>query len=158
MKKITVFVCAAAIACSMSFPAFAAQTKKEYNAESAQVRQELADTSKSIKGIQESNRTAADACKAAKKSWKDNGQLKEHKEDWKQVLELKDDITEVHVSYVEASSQCRILKAQAKNDVKDGRYDDAIGKLNQALEQKKEALQHMEQIQGIWSQIDALLN
>ena len=27
MKKITVFICAAALACSMSFPAFAAQTK-----------------------------------------------------------------------------------------------------------------------------------
>ena len=43
MKKITVFICAAALACSMSFPAFAAQTKKEYNTETAQVRQELAD-------------------------------------------------------------------------------------------------------------------
>ena len=47
MKKITVFICAAALACSMSFPAFAAQTKKEYNTETAQVRQELADTSAS---------------------------------------------------------------------------------------------------------------
>ena len=28
MKKITVFICAAALACSMSFPAFAAQTKR----------------------------------------------------------------------------------------------------------------------------------
>ena len=35
MKKITVFICAAALACSMSFPAFAAQTKKEYNTETA---------------------------------------------------------------------------------------------------------------------------
>lgn len=49
MKKITVFICAAALACSMSFPAFAAQTKKEYNTETAQVRQELADTSASSK-------------------------------------------------------------------------------------------------------------
>ena len=52
MKKITVFICAAALACSMSFPAFAAQTKKEYNTETAQVRQELADTSASITNLQ----------------------------------------------------------------------------------------------------------
>ena len=63
MKKITVFICAAALACSMSFPAFAAQTKKEYNTETAQVRQELADTSASIKNLQKSNRTASDAAK-----------------------------------------------------------------------------------------------
>ena len=147
MKKITVFICAAALACSMSFPAFAAQTKKEYNTETAQVRQELADTSASIKNLQKSSRTASDAA----------GQLKEHKDTWNQVRELKDDITEVQVSYTEASGQARLLKAQAKNDVKDGKYDEAIAKLNQCLEQKKKALSSMEQINGIWAQIDSLL-
>ena len=157
MKKITVFICAAALACSMSFPAFAAQTKKEYNTETAQVRQELADTSASIKNLQKSNRTASDAAKTVRQGWKDSGQLKEHKDTWNQVRELKDDITEVQVSYTEASSQARLLKAQAKNDVKDGKYDEAIAKLNQCLEQKKKALSSMEQINGIWAQIDSLL-
>ena len=147
MKKITVFICAAALACSMSFPAFAAQTKKEYNTETAQVRQELADTSASIKNLQKSSRTASDAAKTVRQGWKDSGQLKEH----------KDDITEVQVSYTEASGQARLLKAQAKNDVKDGKYDEAIAKLNQCLEQKKKALSSMEQINGIWAQIDSLL-
>ena len=50
------------------------------------------------------------------------------------------------------------MKAQAKNDVKDGKYDEAIAKLNQCLEQKKKALSSMEQINGIWAQIDSLLN
>ena len=153
MKKITVFICAAALACSMSFPAFAAQTKKEYNTETAQVRQELADTSASIKNLQKSNRTASDAAKTVRQGWKDSGQLKEHKDTWNQVRELKDDITEVQVSYTEASGQARLLKAQAKNDVKDGKYDEAIAKLNQCLEQKKKALSSMEQINGIWVQI-----
>ena len=139
MKKITVFICAAALACSMSFPAFAAQTKKEYNTETAQVR------------------TASDAAKTVRQGWKDSGQLKEHKDTWNQVRELKDDITEVQVSYTEASGQARLLKAQAKNDVKDGKYDEAMAKLNQCLEQKKKALSSMEQINGIWAQIDSLL-
>ena len=73
MKKITVFICAAALACSMSFPAFAAQTKKEYNTETAQVRQELADTSASIKNLQKNNRTASDAAKTVRQGWKDSG-------------------------------------------------------------------------------------
>lgn len=38
------------------------------------------------------------------------------------------------------AGQARLLKAQAKNDVKDGKYDEAIAKLNQCLEQKKKAL------------------
>ena len=59
--------------------------------------------------------------------------------------------------YTEASGQARLLKAQAKNDVKDGKYDEAIAKLNQCLEQKKKALSSMEQINGIWAQIDSLL-
>ena len=88
MKKITVFICAAALACSMSFPAFAAQTKKEYNTETAQVRQELADTSASIKNLQKSSRTASDAAKTVRQGWKDSGQLKEHKDTWNQVREL----------------------------------------------------------------------
>lgn len=157
MKRITVFLCAAAIACSMSFPAFAAQTKKEYTTETAQVRQELQDTSAAIKNLQNTNRAVAEACKAVRQSWKDNGQLKEHKDTWNQVKDLKDDITEVQVTYTQASGQVKLLKAQARNDVKDGRYDDAVSKLNQALEQKKEALRYMEQINGIWSQIDALI-
>lgn len=157
MKKITVFLCAAAIACSMSFPAFAAQTQKEYTTESAQVRQELADTSKSIKNISGANQASANAFKTVKKGWKDNGQLKDHKDTLKQVKELKDDITEVRVSYVEASGQAKLLRSQAKNDVKDGKYDDAIGRLNQSLDQKKKALGYMEQIQGIWAQIDSLM-
>ena len=33
----------------------------------------------------------------------------------------------------------------------------AIAKLNQCLEQKKKALSSMEQINGIWAQIDSLL-
>ena len=135
MKKITVFICAAALACSMSFPAFAAQTKKEYNTETAQVRQELADTSASIKNLQKSSRTASDAAKTVRQGWKDSGQLKEHKDTWNQVRELKDNITEVQVSYTEASGQARLLKAQEKNDVKDGKYDEAIAKLNHCLEQ-----------------------
>ena len=78
-------------------PAFAAQTKKEYNTETAQVRQELADTSASIKNLQKSSRTASDAAKTVRQGWKDSGQLKEHKDTWNQVRELKDDITEVQV-------------------------------------------------------------
>lgn len=157
MKKITVFLCAAAIACSMSFPAFAAQTKKEYSTESAQVRQELQDTSKTIKGLQQSNRASADASKAVRQGWKDNGQLKDNKDTWNQVKDLKDEITGIQVSYVEASTQSKFLRTQARNDVTEARYDEAISKLNQSLDQKKEALKHMEQIHGIWQQIDSLL-
>ena len=116
-----------------------------------------ADTSASIKNLQKSSRTASDAAKTVRQGWKDSGQLKEHKDTWNQVRELKDDITEVQVSYTEASGQARLLKAQAKNDVKDGKYDEAIAKLNQCLEQKKKALSSMEQINGIWAQIDSLL-
>ena len=111
----------------------------------------------SIKNLQKSSRTASDAAKTVRQGWKDSGQLKEHKDTWNQVRELKDDITEVQVSYTEASGQARLLKAQAKNDVKDGKYDEAIAKLNQCLEQKKKALSSMEQINGIWAQIDSLL-
>lgn len=111
----------------------------------------------SIKNLQKSNRTASDAARAVRQGWKDSGELKEHKDTWNQVKELKDDITEAQVSYAEASGQARLLKAQAKNHVKDGKYDEAIDKLNQCLEQKKKALSSMEQINGIWAQIDSLL-
>ena len=88
--------------------------KRSITPKTAQVRQELADTSASIKNLQKSNRTASDAAKTVRQGWKDSGQLKEHKDTWNQVRELKDDITEVQVSYTEASSQARLLKAQAK--------------------------------------------
>ena len=78
-------------------PCLCSPDKKEYNTETAQVRQELADTSASIKNLQKSSRTASDAAKTVRQGWKDSGQLKEHKDTWNQVRELKDDITEVQV-------------------------------------------------------------
>ena len=48
-------------------------------------------------------------------------------------------------------------KEPGKKTGKGGKYDEAIAKLNQCLEQKKKALSSMEQINGIWAQIDSLL-
>lgn len=157
MKKTALILCTAALAGIMNFPVFAAQTKAEYKTESTQVRQELENTGKTIKSLQEENKAAAAQCKAARKTQKEAGQLKENKDAWKQVNTLKDSITDIKVSYVESTGQTRLLKAQASQDVKDGKYDEALAKMNQALEQKKESLKYMEQINGVWDQIDQLI-
>ena len=141
----------------MSFPAFAAQTKAEYRDESAQTRQELETTGNEISRIKDENKTASTQCREIRKAQKEAGQLKENKDAWKQVKELKNDITGIQVSYTDASGQVRLLKAQARADAAEGRYDEALAKLDQALDQKKEALNYMEQIQNIWDQIDQLI-
>ena len=158
MKKTAAFLCTAALACSMSFPAFAAQTRAEYKEESSQVRQELEETGNTMKRIQEESRAAADRLSELRKAQKDAGQLKENRDTWKQVKELKGDITGLRVSYTESNGQAKLLKAQARDDVKDGRYDEALAKLDRALSEKKEALGYLEQIDGIWDQIDQLIN
>lgn len=157
MKKTALILCTAALAGIMNFPVFAAQTKAEYKTESAQVRQELENTGNAIKSLQEENKAVSAQCKAARKAQKEAGRLKENKDAWKQVNTLKDSITDLKVSYVESTGQTRLLKAQASQDVKEGKYDEALAKMNQALEQKKESLKYMEQINGVWDQIDQLI-
>ena len=156
-KKTAMLLCTAALACTMSFPAFAAQTKAEYRDESAQTRQELETTGNEISRIKDENKTCAAQCKETRKAQKEDGRLKENKDAWKQVKELKNDIAGIQVSYTDAAGQVRLLKAQARADAAGGRYDEALAKLDQALDQKKEALNYMEQIQDIWDQIDQLI-
>ena len=62
-KKTAMLLCTAALACTMSFPAFAAQTKAEYRDESAQTRQELETTGNEISRIKDENKTCAAQCK-----------------------------------------------------------------------------------------------
>lgn len=157
LKKTAMLLCTAALACTMSFPAFAAQTKAEYRDESAQTRQELETMGNEISRIKDENKTSAAQCKETRVAQKEAGRLKENKDAWKQVKELKNDITGIQVSYTDASGQVRLLKAQARADAAEGRYDEALAKLDQALDQKKEALNYMEQIQDIWDQIDQLI-
>lgn len=158
LKKTAMMLCTAAMACTMSFPAFAAQTRAEYKTESAQTRQELESTGNAIKAIQDENKTASESCRETRKAQKEAGQLKENKEDWKQVKELKNTIPGIRVSFVESTGQVRLLKAQAKEDAAEGRYDEALSKLDQALNEKKKALEYMEQINDVWDQIDQLIN
>lgn len=157
MKKATVLLCSAALTCLMSFPAFAAQTKDEYKEESTVVRQELESTTESIKALQKENKEISKECSELRKSQKESKQLKDNKDTWSQVNELKDSLTDIRVSYTESSSQVRVLKAKAKAHAKDGNYDQAISDLNEALNQKKASLTYMQQMNDIWDQIDQLL-
>lgn len=157
MKKTALIVCTAALAAIMNFPAFAAQTKAEYKTESAQIRQELETAGNSIKSLKDENKTISASVNAARKAQKEAGQIKENKDTWKQVNELKDRLPAIKVSYVEASGQVKLLKAQAGQDAREGRYDEALGKMSQALEQKKESLKYAEQMNSVWDQIDQLI-
>lgn len=157
MKRTPLLLCTAALVCIMNFPVFAAETKSEYKNESAQIRREMENTGKEIKNLKAENKTVSDACKAAKKAQKEAGKLKENKEMWKQVNTLKDNLEDIRVSYVEADSQVKVLKAKNRQDAKDKKYDEAISKLNQALEQKKDALDSARQMNEIWDQIDQLI-
>lgn len=157
MKKAPLILCTAALVCMMNFPVFAAETKSEYKNEAAQIRQELENTGKEIKSLKAENKAVSDACKAAKKAQKEAGKLKENKEMWKQVNALKDNLENIHVSYVEADSQVKVLKAKTRQDAKDKKYDEALSKLNQALEQKKDALDSARQMNEIWDQIEELI-
>lgn len=103
------------------------------------------------------NKAVSDALKAAKKAQKEAGKLKENKELWKQVNALKDNLEDARVSYVEADSQVKVLKAKNRQDAKEKKYDDAISKLNQALEKKKDALDSARQMNEIWDQIEQLI-
>ena len=141
----------------MNFPVFAAETKSEYKNESAQIRREMENTGKEIRSLKAENKVVSDALKAAKKAQKEAGKLKENKELWKQVNALKDNLEDARVSYVEADSQVKVLKAKNRQDAKDKKYDDAISKLNQALEKKKDALDSARQMNEIWDQIEKLI-
>lgn len=157
MKKTPLILCTAALVCIMNFPVFAAETKSEYKNESAQIRREMENTGKEIRSLKAENKAASDALKAVKKAQKEAGKLKENKELWKQVNALKDNLEDARVSYVEADSQVKVLKAKNRQDAKDKKYDDAISKLNQALEQKKDALDSARQMNEIWDQIEQLI-
>ena len=157
MKKTPLILCTAALVCIMNFPVFAAETKSEYKNESAQIRREMENTGKEIRSLKAENKVVSDALKAAKKAQKEAGKLKENKELWKQVNALKDNLEDARVSYVEADSQVKVLKAKNRQDAKDKKYDDAISKLNQALEKKKDALDSARQMNEIWDQIEKLI-
>lgn len=157
MKKTPLILCTAALVCIMNFPVFAAGTKSEYKNESAQIRQEMENTGKEIRSLKAENKAVSDALKAAKKAQKEAGKLKENKELWKQVNALKDNLEDARVSYVEADSQVKVLKAKNRQDAKDKKYDDAISKLNQALEKKKDALDSARRMNEIWDQIEQLI-
>lgn len=156
MKKYLKVLCATAgLACCISFPAFAAETKAEYKEASAPVRSEMKAVDNEMKPVREENKKISAKFKSVRLSNKNGGALSVDKEDWKKAKELHKKIVEIRKEMKKNS--IKTLKAEAKSQVKAKEFDDAIGTLKEALDIKKTKLDSMKEVNTLWRQIDSLI-
>lgn len=154
-KKWKLFCATAAIACCMSIPAFAAETKEEYQAEAAVISAELDSVEEQMEILRDANRTVSDKYKAICAERKESGSVSIDKEILDQIKELHKEAAQYRVSKEDLSYKA--FRASAKESLADGNYDAALDSLKQILDTKKSRLEKLEKTNELMQQIDALL-
>ncbi len=157
MKKWRAMVCGLALASCMSFPAFAAGNMAEYRQEAASVKQEIKEVKASMDVLRGKIKEESKQFNEERKVKKENKELKAQKEEYKQAKEKKQNIDQVRVRLSENSGQYKVLRAEAKVELNAGNYDAALDKMNKALEAKRESLKCLEDINGIWAEIEGIV-
>ena len=145
-NKFKLFCVTAAIASCMSIPAFAAETKEEYQSEAAVISADLETVDAQLESLN----------KALCAERKESGNMSLEKDVWDQVKELHKEAAQYRVSKDDVSYKS--LRASAKESLSSDNYDAALDSLKQILESKKARLEKMEKTNELMQQIDALLS
>lgn len=154
-KNWKVFFAAAAMAGCMSIPAFAAETREEYQAETAVISAELESVEAQLETLKNENKAVSDKYKAICAERKAGGTISVDPDTWDQVKALHQEAAQYRVSKEDVSY--KTMRASIKASVTEGNYDAALDTLNQLLDSKKARLDKMIQTNELMEQIDALL-
>lgn len=154
-KKLKLFCVTAAIASCMSIPAFAAETKEEYQAESAVISADLESVEAQLETLRNANSAVSDKYKALCAERKESGTLSVDKDIWQQAKELHKEASQYRVGKDETSY--KTMRASVKDSLSSDNYNAALDTLNQILDSKKARLENMEKVNELMQQIDALL-
>lgn len=155
-NKFKLFCVTAAIASCMSIPAFAAETKEEYQSEAAVISADLENVDAQLESLKNANNAVSDKYKALCAERKESGNMSLEKDVWDQVKELHKEAAQYRVSKDDVSYKS--LRASAKESLSSDNYDAALDSLKQILESKKARLEKMEKTNELMQQIDALLS
>ena len=146
MKKGLKILCAAlSLTAIMSFSAFAAETKKEYRAETEPIRTEMKVMEEQMDALRESNKDFMEHFKNIHQNKKETGELP-----------LRGKIKTIREE--NGDSQVKNLRAEAKAAAENKDFDTAILKLKEAEKEKEKRLEMLKEINSIWKQIDDLLS
>lgn len=154
-KKLKLFCITTAIVGCMSIPAFAAETKEEYQTEAAVITADLEAVEAQLETLRTANDAVSSKYKAICAERKESGSISIDKEVWDQVKELHKEAAQYRVGKEDASSKA--LRASIKESLASDNFDAALDSLNQILDKKKSRLDNMEKSNELLQQIDALL-
>ena len=154
-KKLKLFCVTAAIASCMSIPAFAAESKEEYQTEAAVISADLESVEEQLETLRNANRIVSDKYKALCAERKESGTLSIDKDTWAQAKELHKEASQYRVSKEDTSY--KTMRASIKESLSSNDYDTALDTLNQILDSKKARLEKMTKTNELMQQIDALL-
>ena len=156
MKKITrTLAISMAIGACMCVPAFAAETKEEFQAEMESYYTQMKELNSQIDPLREANKQISDKFQEIGKAYKENGSLPVSEETWKQVKELRKSLT-VYQSDKTAST-VKEVRAAAKTAADNGDYDSALTAIKEVIASKEARLEKAKAANDIWMQIEALL-
>lgn len=154
-KNLKLFCVTTALISCMSIPAFAAETKEEYQAEAAVISADLDAVEAQLETLRNANNTVSNKYKAICAERKESGSISIDKDIWNQVKELHKKAAQYRVDKEDISYKA--LRTSVKNSLASDDYDAALDSLNQLLDSKKSRLEKMIQTNELMQQIDELL-
>lgn len=154
-KKLKLFCVTTAIIGCMSIPAFAAETKEEYQTEAAVISADIESVETQLETLRNENDAVSGKYKAICAERKESGSISIDKNVWDQVKALHKEAAQYRVGKEDVSY--KTLRASIKEALASDNYDAALDSLNQLLESKKSRLDKMTETNELMQQIDALL-
>ena len=154
-KTIRTLVTAMAIGACMCVPAFAAETKEEFQAESESYYTQMKELNAQIDPLRENNKQLSDKFQEIGKAYKESGTLPVSEDTWNQVKELRKSLSAYQSD--KSASTVKEIRAAAKAAAGSGDYDAALTSIKEAVASKEARLEKAKAANDIWHQIDALL-
>lgn len=162
MKKTLSVLCAAAILCGMSLPAFAADSDKEarqaFRESIAAQKQQIKDNRAGLKALSESNKELRAAIKEIIRASKSGETPNLTEEQLQQVQALRQEIKDVRTSYEDTKGMIKEILTANKENIKDMDYDATIAALEEAANIQDTRLGKKTDVQNLLDEISDILN
>lgn len=148
---------AAVFTCLAAFPAFAAESKQECREEAAAIRVEIQELRDEIEAVRAENTEIAERYRAIAAGWRESRVLPDEidEETWNQAREIHKEIKPIRDAG--KADNVQIEQGAYRDRFQSGDYDAALDVLEQRLKNRKNDLKTVQEINGIWKQVDELL-
>ena len=154
-KTFRIFLTAAALSSMMAIPAFAAETRDGFKAETSVLYEQMQELNTQINTLRQQNNEFSKNYRELGKEYRENGTLPVSEETWNAIKEIRQELTEYQSS--KESSTVKEMRAAAKAAAENGDYDGALATINQVLQSKQTRLESAKAANALWLEIQALL-